>query len=172
MFINAGYDPIVMPASVSEELPLPMVPETATMFLALKKGEAVRRRIQDKSAITIVAADTVVVCDGEIIGKPEERTDAYRILGNLRGRSHDVITGCCIIKMNPPVLKHCLFEKTSVRFRYYTDDELLDYINTDEPYDKAGGYAIQGAFSKYIDHIEGDFDNVVGLPFYRILPYL
>ncbi len=72
MFINAGYDPIVMPASVSEELPLPMVPETATMFLALKKGEAVRRRIQDKSAITIVAADTVVVCDGEIIGKPKK----------------------------------------------------------------------------------------------------
>ncbi|MGI6767264.1 MAG: Maf family protein [Lentihominibacter sp.] len=183
MFINAGYDPIVMPASVSEEVPFPMTPETTTMFLALKKGEAVRRRIEDKSAITIVAADTVVVCDGEIIGKPEERTDAYRILSNLRGRSHDVITGCCVIEVPPAVstggasqnsiaLKHCFFEKTIVHFKYYTDDELLEYINTEEPYDKAGGYAIQGTFSNHIDHIEGDFNNVVGLPLSRILPYL
>ncbi len=171
MFINAGYDPIVMPASVSEEIPLPMAPETAAMFLALKKGEAVRRRIEEESAFTIVSADTIVVYRDEIIGKPKDRTDAYRILSNLRGRSHQVITGCCVIK-NSPALKHCFFERTTVHFKDYNDNVILDYINTEEPYDKAGGYAIQGTFGSYIDYIEGDFNNVVGLPFSRILPYL
>ena len=183
MFNKAGYDPVVMPASVSEDLPFEMSPETSTMFLALKKAEHVRRKIESAEASdkvspyeahVIVAADTIVYAGGEILGKPVDKDEACRILTGLRNSSHEVITGCCIIKTRPnePVTKHCFFEKTTVHFGDYSDEEILAYAETDEPYDKAGGYAIQGTFGKYIKATDGDRDNVIGLPFYRIQEFL
>ena len=166
MFRNAGYDPVVLPASIIESVPYKMDPENTTMFLAFKKAMAIYR---DHREATIISADTVVVADGEIIGKPEDKNHAYAILSALRGRSHHVITGCCVIK---GLQKHCFYEDTVVWFKDYTDEELWAYVSTDEPYDKAGGYAIQGSFGQYIDHIDGDFDNVVGLPFTRVKEYL
>ncbi|MGN0702057.1 MAG: Maf family protein [Lentihominibacter sp.] len=185
----AGYSPVVKPASISEKLPFPMKPETAVMYLALSKGMAVAGEITGKSYdysrdwppagkdIKIVAADTVVVHEGRIIGKPENEKQAFEILAALRGTSHNVITGCCVITIEAgaspeTASKKCFFEDTRVFFTDYTDEELTAYVNTDEPYDKAGGYAIQETFGKYVDHYEGDYDNVIGLPLSRLKEYL
>ena len=177
MFRNAGYDPVVQPASIHEDIPFGMSPEDATMYLAQQKAMAVYSIMQPNltGEWSIVAADTVVVVDGEIIGKPTDKDNAFAILHSMKNRSHHVITGCCILKPlaeDVQVKKNCFFEDTEVWFTDYSDEELLAYVNTPEPYDKAGGYAIQGTFGKYIDHIDGDYDNVVGLPFTRVESFL
>ena len=175
MIQKAGIDPVVMPASIIETFPSDMGPEDATMFLAMKKATAVLEEIKsseghDKSDV-ILAADTVVVSDRKIIGKPRDPQEAFSILSSLRSRSHHVITGCCLIK--PATMqKFCFYEDTEVWFKDFTDEELEAYVHTPEPYDKAGGYAIQGTFGKYVDHSDGDFDNVVGLPLTRVLTFL
>ena len=212
MLKNAGYDPVVKPASINETLPFDMKPETATMYLAMSKAFAVADEITPASDdgltvhdpvrfsvnrdwppsgedIRIIAADTVVVQGGSIIGKPQDEGDAYRILSALRGTSHHVVTGCCVVsisyygqmrldsagqyEMTDGVRQAaCFYEDTEVFFKSYSNEELKAYVATDEPYDKAGGYAIQGTFEKYIDHIEGDYDNVVGLPLTRLKQYI
>ena len=196
MLKNAGYDPVVQPASIIEHLPFDMSPEDATMYLALQKAQAVYEQLAGNNNLVVLAADTVVVLDGKIIGKPEDPDDAFAILSALRGRSHHVITGCCVIRsqaaddnakfsdaaaaeeLDTAVAellmpqKDCFYEDTEVWFKDYSDEELWAYVNTPEPYDKAGGYAIQGGFGKYIDHIDGDYDNVVGLPLTRVKEYL
>lgn len=190
MLTNAGLDPVVRPASIIETLPFPMEPETATMYLAMRKASAVYDEIKSKadslpkgtnrdwppaSDYAIIGADTVVVHEGRIIGKPRDKQDAYSILSRLRATSHHVITGCCVIKDDVSSLspiKICFYEDTQVFFKNYSASELEEYLSTDEAYDKAGGYAIQGSFGKYIDHIEGDYNNVVGLPLDKLLSYL
>ena len=190
MLKNAGYDPVVRPASIIEKLPFEMKPETATMFLALSKALSVADRAAGSSGadwapvddeLTVIAADTVVVYDGEIIGKPADESDAYAILSRLRGTSHHVITGVCIVRIPPaedfssrPTAYDtcCFYEDTEVFFTDYNDEELRAYVETEEPYDKAGGYAIQETFGKYIDHIDGDYDNVIGLPLKRVIDCL
>ena len=212
MLHNAGYDPVVKPASIIEKLPFDMKPETATMYLAMAKAFAVADEIIPVSEdgvtvhgpvrfsvnrdwppagedIIIIAADTVVVQDGSIIGKPTDESDAYAILSRLRGTSHHVVTGCCVCRISyygqmklenagqyelTDGVRHtsCFYEDSEVFFKSYSNEELKAYVKTDEPYDKAGGYAIQGSFSKYIDHIEGDYDNVVGLPLTHLKKYI
>ena len=212
MLQNAGYDPVVRPASIIETLPFDMKPESATMYLAMKKAFAVADEITplsedgvsvhnpvrfsvnsgqfpDGEDIIIVGADTVVVHDGHIISKPKDEIDAYRILSALRGTSHHVVTGCCVCKVSyygqmklenagqyeltdGVRSAHCFYEDTEVFFKSYSNEELRAYVRTDEPFDKAGGYAIQGTFGKYIDHIEGDLDNVIGLPLAHLRKYI
>lgn len=141
----------------------------------------------------ILAADTIVYLN-QIIGKPTDRNDAEKILMKLSGKVHQVYTGVAIIypktdnkiegcnsgctgcKMrcaNNPRNKagHALIfsERTNVFFKSYTKEEIQDYLDTDEPYDKAGAYAIQGYFGQFIDHIDGSFSNVMGLPVERLL---
>lgn len=164
-----GFHPLVIPADVDETLPFHMSSESASMFLALKKAASVAADAVENSII--IAADTMVVCGNSIIGKPKNEIDAFLILKRLRNTSHHVITGVCIID-TAKNRKTCFYEDTTVFFKDYSDEEILAYTATPEPYDKAGGYAIQGTFKKYIDHIEGDFDNVVGFPWKRVEPYL
>jgi septum formation protein len=173
MMRNNGFEPQVQPANIDETLPMAMSPEAAVMFLALKKAQFVLNKLHPSDSI-IIAADTVVVCDGEIIGKPVDREDALSILIKLRARPHQVITGVAIIEMDDtvPTGTNCLYDTTHVYFTDYSDKALSEYVDTDEPYDKAGGYAIQGTFKRYVDHIEGDYDNVVGFPWYRIKEFL
>lgn len=187
MLNEAGYDPVVKPASIIENIPFPMPPETACMYLAFCKASAVADELADDkhpadvsdTDITVIAADTVVVYNGEIIGKPQNEDEAFRVLSRLRNNSHHVITGCCVIRIPSPGCRFpsarsasCFFEDTTVFFRDYSDDELRRYVKTEEPYDKAGGYAIQGTFGKYVEHIQGDFNNVVGLPLDRLTQFL
>ena len=165
MFREHGFDVTVCPADIEEHIPFGMAPETTVMFLALMKAMHVA---EDHDGL-IIAADTVVVYDNEIMGKPADEQEAFDILSRLRNQAHQVITGVCIIDTGvSPRLLRCLYDVTDVYFGDYSDEMLRAYVQTPEPYDKAGAYAIQETFGQYVDHIEGDLDNVIGFPFYRI----
>ncbi len=192
-----GFEPEIRPADVNEDLPFYMMPESAVMYLALKKNLHTANKYNMPDSIYI-SADTVVAYKGRIIGKPSDSNDAFKTLSELRNDCHSVITGVCILETGPDadrnpestagmpanpaaagisgsisfIRKICFYESTSVFFKNYSDEELAAYVSTDEPYDKAGGYAIQGTFGRYIDHIDGDYDNVVGFPWNKIAAYL
>lgn len=114
---------------------------------------------------TVIGADTIVVLEGRIFGKPIDEEDARRMLGELSGKTHQVITGVCLAHG-----KRCktFAETTDVCFRNLSACEIDAYIATGEPLDKAGAYGIQGAAGTFADHIEGDYENVVGLPVARL----
>ena len=135
--------------------------------MALKKALDTEKKVPADAGDVIAAADTVVVFEGDIIGKPVNTDDARRILKALRGKEHFVYTGVALVRPGT-ARRRVFFERSSVFFKDYTDEELEAYISTDEPYDKAGGYAIQGTFGKYIDRFEGDMDNIIGLPWSRM----
>lgn len=159
-----GYQPIIMVPNVEEHLPEGISPQEGVMFLALKKALSVEQLCEDGDLI--LAGDTIVLLD-EIIGKPVSQDDAYRILAQLNGKTHSVLTGVAIVKAKT-LKRMAFYETTYVTFKNYSEKNIIDYIQTNEPYDKAGGYAIQGAFGKYVDHIQGDRDNVIGLPWKRV----
>ena len=168
MMKEKGYTPAIMPADVDESLPFDMDMESAVMYLALKKALWVESNTDNncEEPPVIIAADTVVYKD-RIIGKPETPGEAFEILSSLRNTWHYVATGVCLLRPGTAV-RETFYEVTKVFFKDYSDEELAAYLETDEAYDKAGGYAIQGTFAKYIDHFEGDYDNVVGFPWTRI----
>ncbi len=118
----------------------------------------------------IISADTIVVLEGRILGKPADTDDAFHMLKGLQGRSHEVMTGvtlCLIQKKKDPVF-HTFHEITTVDFYPLSDEEIREYISTGEPMDKAGSYGIQGMFARYVKSISGDYNNVVGLPLGRL----
>lgn len=169
MMKEKGYDPIVFPASVNEELPFSMDMESSVMYLACKKALWVENQLNDSEKEAdpiIIAADTIVYKD-RIIGKPETPQEAFDTLWQLKNDHHCVATGVCLLQAGKPI-RQAFCEVTEVFFKDYSREALEAYVQTREPYDKAGGYAIQGTFSKYIDHFEGDYDNVVGFPWSRI----
>lgn len=168
MMSQNGITPIIIPANIDETIPQGAKMEDAVMYLALKKALFVEKKILelDYNNPVIIAADTVVY-NNKIIGKPNDRQDAYNILWDLKRKTHYVATGVCILQANTAI-RHCFCEVTKVFFKNYTEEELNAYLDTPEPYDKAGAYAIQGAFGKYVDHIEGDLNNVIGFPWDRI----
>ena len=132
--------------------------------LAKKKGLAVWASLSDseQTANTVVlSADTVVVCDGEILGKPSSREDARRMLSLLRGREHHVITGVAVTVGG---VAHTAHSDTAVRVAPIPDEAIERYIDSGDPMDKAGAYGIQGAFSRWIEGIDGCYFGVVGLP--------
>ncbi len=128
--------------------------------LAMRKGRAVADILKDNDTL-IIASDTVVACGGEILGKPRDKSDAKRMLDMLSGSKHDVISGIALITREKAVVSS---ETTHVIFDILSDSDKEIYVNSDEPYDKAGAYAIQGLASMWIKGIEGDYFNVVGLP--------
>ncbi len=113
----------------------------------------------------IVGADTIVVLDGKVFGKPKDKQNAREMINALSGRSHSVISGVCLIK-GETVLK--FYDETTVTFDEMTDEEIEEYISGTEPYDKAGGYAVQGLAGKYISRLDGCYFNVVGFPVNKI----
>lgn len=131
--------------------------------LALRKGRAIADRLEGDTVI--IASDTVVACNGEILGKPQNRADAGRMLDMLSGSKHDVISGIALISKDKEAVAS---EVTHVIFDRLTDSDKEIYLNSNEPYDKAGAYAIQGLASMWIKGIEGDYFNVVGLPVKRL----
>lgn len=139
--------------------------------LSLDKASAVADLLQaEKEPQLIIGADTVVACDGEILGKPSDREDAFRMLWKLQGETHQVYTGVTLLlKKEDTWQAHTFNEKTDVQFYPVSREELLAYIETGEPMDKAGSYGIQGKFGIYVKGICGDYNNVVGLPVGRLV---
>lgn len=119
----------------------------------------------------VLGADTVVIIDGEMLGKPETPGEAERMLGMLSGRTHRVITGFAIVKGDEGVIVNDTVE-SSVIFKDISRDEIVWYIRTNEPYDKAGGYAVQGKASFFIKEIHGSYTNVIGLPLCEVVTAL
>lgn len=169
---NHGIDPVVIPANADETLPDGIDMEEAVRLLALKKARAVfdciNRDEYDEGYI--IGSDTIVYKD-EIMGKPLDRADARKMLETIRGTYHFVSTGVALIVIRTGE-EIVLNDVTKVFCKNYSDEDIEAYLDTDEPYDKAGAYAIQGIFGKHIDRYEGDFENVVGLPFHIIEKYL
>ena len=139
--------------------------------LSLDKASAVADLLQaEKEPQLIIGADTVVACDGEILGKPSDREDAFRMLWKLQGQTHQVYTGVTLLlKKKHTWQAHTFSEKTDVQFYPVSREELLAYIETGETMDKAGSYGIQGGFGIYVKGICGDYNNVVGLPVGRLV---
>lgn len=155
-------DFIVFPADIDETLPDDIGSEFAPVFLAAEKANAVSDKFPND---LIISADTVVVLDGQILGKPKDENDAIKTLKMLSGKTHKVITGCCIcIGENCS----CFSEESFVTFYPLTEKEILDYVKTNEPMGKAGSYGIQGYGALLVERIEGDFYNIVGLPIARL----
>lgn len=160
MMHKHGYNPTIMPADIDETLPKNISAKDAVMFLALKKALYVEQKAAPGSII--IAADTVVYKDG-ILGKPENRSDAARMLRKIKNTNHQVATGVAILIAGEST-RNVFYDMTEVFCKDFNDDELSAYLDTDEPYDKAGAYAIQGIFAKHIDHWNGSFNTVVGFP--------
>jgi len=162
---RAGIPFIVMPADVKEELLPGEDPRSHVVRLACAKAHAVSASPDE----IVLGADTVVVVDDQILGKPADAADAARMLRLLAGRDHQVITGICLRRGSQAVADA---ETTTVRFVPLSEEEIRDYVASGEPLDKAGAYAIQGLASKFIDRIEGCYSNVVGLPLARVCKHL
>ena len=154
---TAGYDFTVRVADADETIPEGTSPEDAVVLLSVRKAMAVDRAEDE----TVLGADTIVVLDDKILGKPKNREDAFNMLKSLSGRVHSVFTGVCIVEKGRTMT---LCEETKVEFLSLTDEEIHTYIDTNDCYDKAGAYGIQGYASKFVRGINGDYFNVVGLP--------
>lgn len=128
----------------------------------IKAATSAKQVLKDKNAI-IISADTIVVLDGKILGKPKNEDDAFDMLKSLSGRTHEVYTGYCVMRIKDGYTV-CNSIKTEVTFKTISNDKILRYIRTSEPMDKAGAYGIQGIGGMLVEKIEGDYANVVGLP--------
>ena len=154
---QAGISFVARPANVDETARPGEIPEDYVKRVARDKATAVGAAPGE----IVLGADTVVVIDGEILGKPGDSADAARMLGLLAGREHEVLTGFCL-RRGAEMVFDCA--RTRVWFRPLTREEIVEYVASGEPMDKAGAYAIQGLASKFIERIEGSYTNVVGLP--------
>ena len=137
--------------------------------LAAIKGRAVLETLENKDELLLIASDTLVYAEGEFLGKPRDREDARRMINMLSGRAHSVVSGIYIYCNGKEAMAA---DETRVVFDEMSQKEIENYISSAEPYDKAGGYAVQGLASLYISGLEGDYFNVVGLPvnlLYKIL---
>ena len=137
--------------------------------LADAKADLVAARAVGPSII--IAADTVVVLDGQVLGKPRSTDDARRMLQLFSGRTHSVVTGVSLVRL-PEIERRQFVETTLVHFAPLNRDEISRYLATEEPYDKAGAYAIQGRAGRYIPRVEGCYFNIVGLPLSHTLAVL
>ncbi len=156
---NAGIAHEVMAADVDESVLAGETARACAERLAREKAMAVaKKRPED----WVLGADTVVVVSGQILGKPSDAEDARRMLRMLAGRTHEVITGVCLV--GPGTTVDTRSEVTLVEMAAISEDEIAAYAESGEPMDKAGAYAIQGRASRWIPRIEGDYSNVVGLP--------
>lgn len=153
----------IIPAVGEEKIPNGTLPQDAVVMLAQQKAREIRAAYKDE---TIIAADTVVVVDNDILGKPKSEQQASEMLRRLSGRKHSVLTGVCIIFADGA--EKSFYEQTLVEFYPLSEQEIQRYIATGEPMDKAGAYGIQGRGSLLIKRFEGDYFNVVGLPVARL----
>lgn len=154
---------VVVPAADEGKADKSVPPGIYVQELALLKAASSAKRVLKNRNALIIAADTIVVNDGEILGKPANDKEAFDMLRSLSGRTHSVYTGICVLRLSDGRTV-CKDVSTRVKFRELTDDKIKRYIATGEPLDKAGAYGIQGLGAMLTEGIEGDYFNVVGLP--------
>ncbi|MBR5336813.1 MAG: septum formation inhibitor Maf [Lachnospiraceae bacterium] len=162
---KAGLEFEVIPAECEEVIDPALTAEETVMSLASRKASWVAENEKDKrrDKTIVIGADTVVVLDGKILGKPKDKADAFSMLRALSGREHEVYTGVALISPDGKI-NETFSECTKVKFRSLSDQEIEEYIATDEPNDKAGAYGIQGLGRRLVEETIGDYNNVVGLP--------
>ena len=158
---DAGFNFEVRPSQIVEEIQQGELPEDFVRRTAREK--ALQIAASSPRGGLVLGADTIVVIDGQTLGKPSDPQDATRMLRLLSGRTHQVHTGICLVRAPDSIeaLKH---ETTLVTFRELDEEEIRQYVESGEPSDKAGAYAIQGLASKFVTRISGCYSNVVGLP--------
>lgn len=157
MFALIGLDYQVIPSDADENIP-PCPPAEFVEELSLRKAVAVKK---DHPGACVVGSDTIVAIDGEIIGKPTDEEDAFRILSRLSGNTHTVYTGLAVLTDDSTEVLH---DCTRVTFAKLSEQEIRDYIASGEPMDKAGAYGIQGPAGVFVERVEGCYFTVIGLP--------
>ena len=148
-------------ADIDETMDISKQPYDEVARVSRLKAEATPRQADD----VVVAADTIVVCNGVVLGKPTDEDDAFRMLKLLSGKDHQVMTGLTVLRGDITVV--CT-EVTDIHFRELSDKEIRAYIRTGEPMDKAGSYGIQGGAALFAEKMVGDYYNVMGLPVCRL----
>ena len=174
LLTNAGIEFVVRPANIPEVRLPHESPKGFAERMAQEKARTIRDNVeaahpQNKNSLAVLGADTVVVIGNEVLGKPTNSGDAARMLRLLSGREHSVITGVCL---SGETFEDVRSETTIVYFGELSESDIKSYIKTGEPMDKSGAYAIQGMASRWISKIEGDYNNVVGLPVDLVLQML
>lgn len=166
-----GFEFTVITSKAEENYDPSLPPQEIAQSLAKLKAQAVASALpaQDLEDSIVIGADTIVALDGIIYGKPADASDACRMLRELSGKTHQVITGVCIICNKDA---QAFAQSTNVNFKELSGIEIQEYVASGEPLDKAGAYGIQGLGGKLADSIDGDFDNVVGLPIKTLAPKL
>ncbi|WFD11448.1 Maf family protein [Tepidibacter hydrothermalis] len=158
---NLNFDFEIMKSNIEEFVNDKDRPESVAMSLSFQKAIDIANKTSENNIV--IGADTIVVLDEKILGKPEDEQDAFNTLAQLSGKYHKVITGVCVLRLSDNK-KIVDYEVTKVKMREFSEDEIKRYIKTGEPMDKAGSYAIQGYGSLLVEKINGDYFNVVGLP--------
>ncbi len=161
-----GRDFEVVVPEIQETIDNRKSPEEAAIALARLKAKDVGKRHPNR---LVLACDTVVSVDNQHLGKPENEDDARRMLELLSGKGHRVVTGCVFTKMDQEV---AFYGDAEVFFHELTQEEIETYIATEEPFGKAGGYAVQGHAARHIERIEGDYYAIMGLPVAKVYRYL
>jgi septum formation protein len=174
-----GLDFEIVPSEFEEIVHPHMSPEEVVLGLAKEKALEVYRRVkedQPKHRLMVLGADTIVALDGEILGKPSDVAHACEMLKKLSGRCHVVHTGVTVVcapadNGEEPVI-HQVSDTSRVHIREISDDEIAYYVDTKEPMDKAGSYALQGIGSAFVEKIDGCFTNIIGLPVPKVVALL
>lgn len=161
--LDIAFDVIV--PDIDESVRAGEAPPSYALRMAHEKARAVINRIKPGGPVCVIAADTIVVLGDAILGKPRDPADAVRMLHVLSGNVHQVITGLCVlVRDHDGERVQGQAVQTRVVFRHVTEQEIDHYVASGEPMDKAGAYAIQGGAAGMVDHIDGSYSNVVGLP--------
>ncbi len=165
--LGLNFDVIV--SESEEKIDNTLAVEEIVKDLSFQKASEVAKKI-DYDAI-VIGADTVVAIDEKTLGKPADETEAFKMLRSLSGKTHSVFTGFTIIRTSDQK-RITDFEQTKVTFKELSDSEIKEYIKTSNTLDKAGAYSIQGTASSFVTKLDGDYNNVVGLPIYKLSRYL
>jgi septum formation protein len=159
----------VMASDIDEKIDHDLPPEQLAERLALHKAQAI---VSSLTNAIVIGADTIVVDKHGILGKPKDKHDAFQMLSRLSGQVHRVITGLALISTYPPAKTLVNHETTNVKITPLSEQEIERYIQTGEPLDKAGAYAIQGKGAVFVEWIQGCYNNVVGLPLFLFMKML
>lgn len=168
LLLQIGIVPEIIVSHVEEKITSD-IPAEVVMSLAEQKAVDVAKEMPEGTVI--LGADTVVAADGKILGKPKNHEEAYEMIRRLAGRSHQVYTGVCLVKKGPEGEADTVvsfYDETDVNVSPMTEKEIREYADSEEPMDKAGSYAVQGFFARYIDGLKGSYANVMGLPVHLV----